>query len=50
MQLLLVIGASCWAGLKIDQYFNFQFPVFLLLLMLLSFGGMLYKIYRSLNE
>jgi len=50
MQLLLVIGVSSWVGLKIDEYLGFKFPVFLLTLMLLSFAGMMYKLYRSLNE
>jgi hypothetical protein len=50
LQLLLVIGVSSWVGLKIDQHLGLKFPVFLLTLMLLSFGGMLYKLYRSLNE
>ena len=50
MQLLLVIGVSSWLGLKIDEYLGFKFPVFLLTLMLLSLGGMMYKLYRSLNE
>jgi len=46
----MVIGVSSWIGLKIDGYLGFKFPVFLLTLMLLSFGGMMYKLYRSLNE
>jgi hypothetical protein len=50
LQLLLVIGVSSWIGWKIDGYLGFEFPVFLLTLMLLSFAGMMYKVYRSLNE
>ena len=50
MQLLLVIGVSSWVGLKLDRYLGFTFPVFLLSFMLLSFTGMIYKLYRSLNE
>jgi hypothetical protein len=50
MQLLLVIGVSSWVGLKIDEFLEFKFPVFLLTLMLLSLGGMMYKLYRSLND
>jgi hypothetical protein len=50
LQLLLVIGVSSWIGFKIDNYFELKFPAFLLTLMLLSFGGMMYKLYRSLNE
>jgi len=50
LQLLLVIGVSSWIGLRIDEYLEFKFPVFLLTLMLVSFAGMMYKLYRSLNE
>jgi len=50
LQLLLVIGVSSWIGLKLDGYLGFKFPVFLLTFMLLSFAGMMYKLYRSLNE
>jgi len=50
LQLLLVIGVSSWLGLKIDEYLGIKFPVFLLTMMLLSLGGMMYKLYRSLNE
>jgi len=50
LQLLMVIGVSSWVGLKIDEYFGLKIPIFLLTFMLLSLGGMLYKLYRSLNE
>ncbi|MGC4023076.1 MAG: AtpZ/AtpI family protein [Cyclobacteriaceae bacterium] len=50
LQFLFTIGLSAWLGLKIDQYFGFQFPIFLLSFTLLSFGGLMYKLYRSLNE
>ncbi|MBS1680884.1 MAG: AtpZ/AtpI family protein [Bacteroidetes bacterium] len=50
LQFLLTIGLCAWLGLKLDRYFEFTFPVFLLSFTLLSFGGMMYKLYRSLNE
>jgi len=50
LQLLIVIGAFGWLGFKIDAWLHLQFPAFLLLFILLSFAGMMYKIYRSLNE
>jgi hypothetical protein len=50
MQLLMVIGVSSWIGLKLDEYLGLKFPVFLMSFMLLSFAGMMYKLYRSLNE
>ncbi len=50
MQLLLVIGVFSWVGWKLDKYFGLEFPAFLLSLMLLSFVGMIYKLYRSFSE
>ncbi|MBI1768508.1 MAG: AtpZ/AtpI family protein [Bacteroidetes bacterium] len=50
LQLLFTIGLCAWIGLKIDQYFALKFPAFLLSFTLLSFAGMMYKLYRSLNE
>ncbi|HTH58140.1 MAG TPA: AtpZ/AtpI family protein [Cyclobacteriaceae bacterium] len=50
LQLLFTIGLSAWVGLKIDQYFAFRFPVFLLTFTLVSLAGLMYKLYRSLNE
>ncbi|HLZ17775.1 MAG TPA: AtpZ/AtpI family protein [Cyclobacteriaceae bacterium] len=50
LQLLLVIGVCSWAGLRIDSYLGLKFPAFLLSFTLVSFAGMMYKLYRSLNE
>jgi len=47
---LATIGVFGWLGFKIDQYFSFTFPLFLLLFVFASFGGMIYRIYRSINE
>jgi len=50
LQLLFTIGVCAWLGLKIDQYLQLKFPAFLLTLTMLSFAGLMYKLYRSLNE
>ncbi|MCA4894469.1 MAG: AtpZ/AtpI family protein [Cytophagales bacterium] len=50
IQLLATIGFFGWLGFKIDQYFSFTFPLFLLLFVFASFGGMIYRINRSINE
>ncbi len=50
MQFLVVIGVCAWIGWKTDQYLGLQFPVFMLTLIVFSLGGMMYKLYRSLNE
>lgn len=50
LQLLITIGLFGWFGYLLDNYFNFRFPILMLSLGLLAFAGMLYQIYRSLNN
>ena len=49
-QLLASIGIFGWLGYKLDQYVGLEFPAFMLLFGLLAFGGMLYQVYKSLNQ
>ena len=49
-QLLAVIGVFGWLGHKIDGWLELQFPAFMLLLGFLGFGGMMFQIYRSINQ
>ena len=46
----VTIGLAAWLGYKADQYFEFKFPVFLLVLVFGVFGGMMYKLYQSINK
>lgn len=50
LQLFLTIGIAGWLGYKLDQYLSLKFPAFLLCFIMVSFAGMVYKIYRSLNR
>lgn len=50
LQLLLTIGVTGWLGYELDQYIGWKFPVFMLTFIMLSFIGMIYRIYRSLNN
>jgi F0F1-type ATP synthase assembly protein I len=50
IQLVATIGLAAYMGLKLDQYLNLKFPVFLLSFVLLSFAGMMYQLYRTLNK
>lgn len=50
VQLFGAIGLSAWGGHKLDQYFRFSFPVFLLSLVMVTFAGMMFMVYRSLNK
>ena len=50
LQLFGAIALSAWGGHKLDQYFGFSFPVFLLSLVLGTFVGMMVMVYRSINK
>lgn len=50
IQLLVVIAAGGFLGYKIDGWLDLRFPVFMLLLGLAAFAGMLYQVYRSINR
>jgi F0F1-type ATP synthase assembly protein I len=49
-QLLAAIGVAGWLGYLLDGYLNLKFPGFMLLFGFLAFGGMMYQIYRSINQ
>jgi len=50
VQMLVTLGVGAWLGLKLDQYFNLKFPVFLLTFVFVLFGGLMYQLYRTLNK
>ena len=50
IQLLAAIGFFGWLGYVLDQYLGFRFPLFMLLLGFLAFGGMMFQLYRSINK
>jgi hypothetical protein len=49
-QLLAAIGFFGWLGYRLDRYLAIQFPAFMLLFGFLAFGGMMYQVYRSINQ
>jgi F0F1-type ATP synthase assembly protein I len=50
LQLLLGIGIAGWLGYLLDGFLEIDFPAFMLSFGFLAFGGMLYQIYRTLNN
>ena len=50
LQLFAAIGIFAWLGYKLDQYLNIGFPAFMLFFGFAAFGGMMYKVYRSVNR
>ncbi len=50
LQMMVSIGLGAWLGMKLDQYLELKFPVFLLIFVFAIFGGLMYQLYRSLNK
>ena len=50
LQLLAAIGVSGWIGSKIDQWLNMKLPIFMIVLGLIGFAGVMYQVYRSINR
>lgn len=49
-QMLATLGVAFFIGLKIDQYFNLSFPIFLLSLPLVALVGLFYQILKDTNQ
>ena len=50
IQLLAAIGIFGYLGYRLDGWLGLKFPVFMLLLGFLAFGGMMFQLYRSINK
>jgi len=46
-EMLVIMGAGTFAGVKIDHWLNFKFPLFTLVLMILSVIGAIYYAIRK---
>jgi hypothetical protein len=49
-QLLGAMGVLGWLGYKLDQKLSLEIPAFMLLFGFLGFGGVMYKVYKSLKQ
>jgi ATP synthase protein I len=50
LQMVMTIGIGAWLGYWIDQRLQLTFPVFLLLLVFVTFGGSMYQLYKSISN
>jgi F0F1-type ATP synthase assembly protein I len=50
IQLLAAIFFMGWLGYLLDHYLTLKFPAFMLLFGFLAFGGMMYQVYKSINQ
>ncbi len=48
-QLFVLLFLMLWLGKKIDQYFQFEKPVFMLILIMLGLGAYLFKVYKDVS-
>jgi len=48
--MLAFIFIGVWAGYKLDQYFELEFPIFLLVLSVFSFIGSIFNVIRRLPK
>lgn len=47
IQMALIIGGGCYAGYKLDEYYNNTTPVFTIILSLLSIGLAMYVVLKD---
>ncbi|MBN1340911.1 MAG: AtpZ/AtpI family protein [Bacteroidales bacterium] len=47
-QMLIIIGAGAWGGVKTDEWLNMEFPVFTLLFSLLAVSFSIYYFIKDL--
>ena len=49
-QMMAIMAFSTWLGLKTDELFDLQFPLFTLIFIITALGLLLYKIIRSISN
>jgi F0F1-type ATP synthase assembly protein I len=50
LQMLVTLGVGAWLGLKLDQYLELKYPVFLITFIFVLFAGLMVMLYRNLNK
>lgn len=50
VQLLGAIFVCGWIGSWIDRWLEMKLPIFMIVLGLLGFAGVMYQVYRSINR
>jgi F0F1-type ATP synthase assembly protein I len=50
VQLLATIFVCGWVGHKLDQWLNYKYPIFMITLGFLGFGGIMYQVYKTINR
>lgn len=50
LQLLATLFVCGWFGHKLDQWLDLKYPVFMIVLGLIGFAGVIYQVYKSINR
>ena len=50
VQMGLIIGLSCWGGMKLDEKFDIKSSLFTIILSLLGLGAAFYVVFRDLTR
>jgi F0F1-type ATP synthase assembly protein I len=50
VQMILMISLGAWAGIKLDEHFEFKTPIFTICLLLFSVVASMYYVIRSLMK
>lgn len=50
IQLLATIFVCGWIGYKLDEWLELRYPIFMILLGLIGFAGIMYQVYKSVNR
>ena len=50
IQILASIAIFGWIGYKLDQWLELRYPVFMMTLGFLGFGGVLYRLIKTMNQ
>lgn len=49
-QMAAIILIGLWVGMKLDEFIEFSFPVFTVVLTFISFGAALYYLFRGITK
>lgn len=50
IQLMATLFVCGWLGHKIDNWLSLKYPVFMIVLGLVGFAGIIYQVYKSINR
>jgi len=49
-QMMAIIGICTWIGIRIDGFFSLKFPLFTILMLIISLVGVIYWLIQSVSN